>query len=339
MSWTDLQYWLEYQHGIFQITDCPKQMMIDFDVSQLPMRISEVERDTGLAKETLRVWERRYDFPQPERDEQGERLYPHTQVEQLRIIRRLMDHGFRPGKIVGKNLGQLQEMLDSISNQIVPVEQASRSVGLLKLLRLHRSLELRQALNRILALDGLKRFITETIAPLNRAVGDAWLRGDLTIPEEHLYTQQVQNVLRHAIQSQPCMDDRPNVLLATFPDEAHLLGILMVEALCLAEGAHCVSLGTQLPISDIAKYAQEGQFDVVALSFSGAYPAREAVRDLVHFRERLDPAIEVWAGGQALRNKQRRLTGVRVASELDVIPALIKSWRCVRESATNRSVA
>ena len=93
--------------------------MLDFDVSQLPMRISEVERDTGLAKETLRVWERRYDFPQPERDEQGERLYPHTQVEQLRIIRRLMDHGFRPGKIVGKNLGQLQEMLDSISNQIV----------------------------------------------------------------------------------------------------------------------------------------------------------------------------------------------------------------------------
>ena len=71
-------------------------MMLDFEDSQLPMRIAEVERDTGLAKETLRVWERRYQFPRPERDELGERLYPFTQVEQLRVIRRLIDHGFRP---------------------------------------------------------------------------------------------------------------------------------------------------------------------------------------------------------------------------------------------------
>lgn len=324
---------------MFQSTDCPKQMMINFDDSHLPLRISEVERDTGLAKETLRVWERRYHFPQPERDEQGERLYPYTQVEQLRIIQRLIDHGFRPGKVVGKNLGQLQELLDSISNEVVSVEQATRCSSLLKLLRLHRSMELRQALNRILALEGLKRFVIETIAPLNTAVGDAWLRGDLTIPEEHLYTEQVQNVLRHAIQSQPSLDDRPNVLLTTFPDEAHLLGILMVEALCLAEGAHCVSLGVQLPIPDIAKYAQEGQFDVVALSFSGAYPSREAVRDLLQFRERLDPGIELWAGGHALSNKQRRLPGIRVASELHSIPSLVQSWRAVRESASARSVA
>ena len=42
--------------------------------------ISDVERDTGLAKETLRVWERRYDFPQPLRDPFGERVYSAEQV-------------------------------------------------------------------------------------------------------------------------------------------------------------------------------------------------------------------------------------------------------------------
>jgi hypothetical protein len=29
------------------------------------MHIAEVERDTGIGKDTLRVWERRYQFPQP----------------------------------------------------------------------------------------------------------------------------------------------------------------------------------------------------------------------------------------------------------------------------------
>ena len=37
--------------------------------------IAAVERDTGLSKDTLRVWERRYNFPQPGRDAHGERLF------------------------------------------------------------------------------------------------------------------------------------------------------------------------------------------------------------------------------------------------------------------------
>ena len=38
------------------------------------MNIAAVERDTGIGKDTLRVWERRYGFPQPQRDANGERL-------------------------------------------------------------------------------------------------------------------------------------------------------------------------------------------------------------------------------------------------------------------------
>ena len=34
--------------------------------------IAAVERDTGLSKDTLRVWGRRYGFPTPTRDTTGE---------------------------------------------------------------------------------------------------------------------------------------------------------------------------------------------------------------------------------------------------------------------------
>ena len=71
--------------------------------------IAAVERDTGLSKDTLRVWERRYGFPCPERDGAGDRLYPPEQVARLHTIRRLMDAGHRPGRIVA-----LQRFLDHI---------------------------------------------------------------------------------------------------------------------------------------------------------------------------------------------------------------------------------
>ena len=50
------------------------------------LSIAAVERETGLSKDTLRVWERRYGFPTPGRDPFGERIYPIDQVERLRVV-------------------------------------------------------------------------------------------------------------------------------------------------------------------------------------------------------------------------------------------------------------
>ena len=45
--------------------------------------ISVVERETGIPKDLLRMWERRYGFPEPARDAQGDRVYPREQVDKL----------------------------------------------------------------------------------------------------------------------------------------------------------------------------------------------------------------------------------------------------------------
>ena len=66
----------------------------------LILNISAVERETGLSKDVLRMWERRYGFPKPGRDDNGERQYTPADVGKLRAMKRLMDVGVRPGKIV-----------------------------------------------------------------------------------------------------------------------------------------------------------------------------------------------------------------------------------------------
>src|SRR5450830_1421817 len=60
--------------------------------------ISEVERDVGIAKETLRVWERRYGFPAPQRDPNGERVYPPEQVHSWLRVRRLTNRATAPAR-------------------------------------------------------------------------------------------------------------------------------------------------------------------------------------------------------------------------------------------------
>lgn len=290
--------------------------------------IAAIERDTGFSKDTLRVWERRYGFPAPRREAGGERAYPPEQLEKLRLMRRLIDQGKRPSKIVGLSTDELLALLESLrSASAAQPADTGREQALVELVRLHRGYELYTTLHQLLLRQGLQRFVADTIAPLNEAVGQAWLRGELQVTDEHLYTEQVQTLLRGAIGaiSQPA--ERPRILLTTLPEEMHALGLLMVEATLVPEGASCISLGTQTPLDDIRSAAGSGDFDIVGLSFSAAYPARQAVRDTLALRAALPADTSLWVGGAALQGKERRLTGVRVIKDLDDTLRAVRQWR------------
>ncbi len=286
--------------------------------------IAAVERDTGLAKDTLRVWERRYGFPQPHRDEFGERIYPLEQVEHLRLIKRLMDQGQRPGALLRMPMAALCEQTSRAS---VPGVADLAVEWIMPLLKARDVDLLRAELSQRLVRDGLERFVTETVPALNRRIGDGWMTGEIEIYEEHLYTELMQNQLRSSIYALSNRGKRPHVLLTTVKDEEHLLGLLMAEALLAANGAWCLSLGAQTPTADIVGAASCVNIDIVALSFSGAYPWRKACNTLVELRAALPGNVELWAGGAALVGRERMLPNIVVLETLSHIGTALADWR------------
>src|SRR6476646_9307924 len=101
--------------------------------------IAAVERDVGLSKDVLRVWERRYGFPAPNRDPNGERVYPVGQVLRLRLIKRLMDKGLRPGRLMAASVEELEALaVGSHTTRTPDAEAASGELDkLLVLIREH----------------------------------------------------------------------------------------------------------------------------------------------------------------------------------------------------------
>ena len=320
---------------------------VRFDVNDLPppftpitLSIAAVERDTGLSKDTLRVWERRYGFPVPARDAAGEREYPLPQVEKLRAIKRLMDAGHRPGRIVPLPMSQLQ----LLTEQTLAQPQRGAAVALdsddlrahLALIGRHDMVSLRGSLALLVAQVGVSRFVHEVVAPLNVAVGDAWLRGDLQVFEEHLYTETVQSVLRQVIGNLPPAPAvaRPRVLLTTFPGEPHALGLLMAQAVLALQGCHSISLGTQTPIWDIVLASTGLSIDIVALSFTACLNPNQVVDGLAEMRSKLPGAVDVWAGGSAPVLHRRRVPGVQPMDTLQAAASALQAWRQARSPAT-----
>jgi DNA-binding transcriptional MerR regulator/methylmalonyl-CoA mutase cobalamin-binding subunit len=322
--------------------------------------IAAVERDTGLSKDTLRVWERRYGFPLPQRDGAGDRVYPPDQVQRLRLLKRLLDGGHRPGHVVPASVQALQALLQDKDGSrpggraglavqakrnglnkvgggaaalVAQSDQCAERDLCLQLLRSHRVDELRLHLVQALMRQGLSDFVQQWVAPLTRLVGEQWMRGELEVFEEHIYTECVQQILRQAVQSVPAQggSGRPRVLLTTLPGEPHGLGLLMVESLLAVDACQCLSLGVQTPADELPRAAAAHGSDIVALSFSGLMSASMVRRGLADLRAALPASIELWAGGSALLLKHPlKLSGIQVITELAALPAAVARWRAAQ---------
>ncbi len=291
--------------------------------------ISAVERETGLSKDVLRMWERRYGFPKPDRDDNSERQYTLDDVGKLRAIKRLMDVGLRPGKIIGLTQDELNAMADARApargEQVTPALESD----VLSMLKIHDATTLQHTLANLMMRQGLQRFVLETIAPLNRAVGDAWMRGELQVFEEHLYTEQLQAALRTAINAFPRQNGVPRVLLTTFPSEHHSLGLLMAEAMMVPEAVQCISLGPQTPLEDIRRAAIAHNVHIVALSFSAAFPLRQATEGLASLRRQLPAQVTIWAGGEMTRRVRKTMPGTVLIPDLASVTSALRSWRAL----------
>jgi len=303
-------------------------------ISAITLSISAVERDTGLSKDTLRVWERRYGFPTPDRDAAGERAYAFDQVEKLRVIKRLLDAGHRPGRVVPLPFAELQQIAQTTLEH-PPAGAAERlpmppDLGrCLALIRSHDVRGLKRELTRALSRLGLAGFVSEVVGPLSGAIGEAWMRGQLEVHEEHSTSEVIQVVLRQALASLPEAppDSRPNVLLTTFPGEPHGQGLLMAEAHFALEGCHCVSLGVQTPLWDIVLAATAYRIDIVALAFTGCMGPNQVIDGLGELRLKLPRGVWLWAGGTAPVLHRRRVDGVQAMASLRDIPAGLARWR------------
>lgn len=313
------------------------QSFVQDKTSEISFTIAAVERDVGLSKDVLRVWERRYGFPLPQRDARGERVYPADQVHRLRLIKRLMDQGHRPGRLLAATPRELELALSS-SRRSSPAGAGPDSPGhlaeLVELVRSHAVAAYLQALQQRLARQGLRQFVLDTVAPLAPLIGEAWEQGQLQVFEEHLFTELTARTLRQAIAVVPG-GGAPRVMLTTLPNEPHGLGLLMVEALLVLEGAQCMSLGTQTPIVDIGNASRAYEVDVIALSFSAAFPQRQAPALLQQLRATLPAPVELWAGGAgaaALRASE----GIVALPRLDDAVAALQRWREERPAAGRR---
>jgi MerR family transcriptional regulator, light-induced transcriptional regulator len=282
--------------------------------------ISDVSRITGIPKDLLRMWERRYDYPKPERDINGDRVYSDDQLNKLILIRQLVDQGCRPGKLMGLEQTELAVLLKSPHAEL----DFDR---LIELLRAGNAPELHDWLTQQIQSLGLRAFIHQLMVPANRIVGEAWKSGELAVYEEHLYTEMVTGLVRQSLAEIPGGHKAPRIMLTTLPGEQHSLGLLMVEALLRLGGAEVIPFGTEMPFRDIIDAALTHNVDVIGLSFSSNFKLDDAIVMLSGLRQMVEKETSIWVGGSAFQADTQLPEGIALLEDLFALERTMATWK------------
>src|SRR5438445_9777749 len=190
------------------------------------LHIREVVRITGLRREQLYMWQRRYGFPDPSRDGFGDRVYPPDQVARLKLIKQLLSEGWRAGAVVPLAESALQSMLGIAVEDPAPLPGEIETA--VKLLAEHRVGELQNHLSKLLVGQGLRKFLEQTLIPLNDEVHEHVVRGDLQNFQELRFADLAQRLLRDVTRLVRPTREARQILVATPPNDPNQLGLAIL---------------------------------------------------------------------------------------------------------------
>ncbi len=247
----------------------------DMSQDEAIYNIGVVARMTDIPAATLRVWERRYGFPDTARTEGGHRLYSDSDVQRLRWVKERIDAGMQTRQAVkalktleGQEAGPDFLRASSDSPQLStwrPEIEVGGGDSYIELLEnrlvsalLNRDLPYADdVLRESLGLYAPEDVMLHLIRPALERIGEGWVRGNISIGVEHYATSYLRQRLVHWLRSGPPLFQVPPVVLACAPGEYHEGGLMIFGALLRRRRWPLAYLGQSIPLPELAKFVDE----------------------------------------------------------------------------------
>jgi MerR family transcriptional regulator, light-induced transcriptional regulator len=265
--------------------------------SALGFRIKTVAEMTGVPRNTLLAWERRYGLVSPERQANGYREYSERDVVLLQELKRLVDAGYRVSEAVSL-LGERRSETSPLGHTLADEEAID---ALFDALTTFDGPAAAQIAGRLRGTPFAAQ-IQEVYFPLLRRVGDGWAAGQISVVQEHFVSGFCRaRLMEMLLQLQLDAAGRgPLAAFACFEDEDHELGLLGVAISFALRGHLVVWLGARCPLADLVGFVVAEQPVTVCVAVQRT-PSPEAVVAYARgLREAMPPTGRLLMGGAGI---------------------------------------
>lgn len=239
--------------------------------------LSAVLKETGMKADILRAWERRYNFPVPQRTPGGHRLYSEYDIATLKWLRARQAEGLSISRAVELWHSLLAEggnpLVESAHSPAVSEQRRVLETQMddLRSRWLEACLafngEWAEAiLNQAFSLYPVEMVCSQLLQKGLQLLGRDWSLGKTTVQQEHFATALAQSRLASLISATPAPTRIQTVLLACPPGEWHAFPLLLLNLYLRRQGLPVVYLGANVPLEQMAQTAASIQPRLVVMS-------------------------------------------------------------------------
>ncbi len=204
---------------------------------------------TGVKAHTLRKWESRYSFLEPERTDTNIRYYSDSQLKKLLNISVLTRHGYRISKI---DKMSDEEIFNTITNNLPDSNKDDEvSALIISMLDLDEVL-FDSILKTQIIKKGLLATTVELIYPFLNQVGVLWGFDKVMPAQEHFVSNLIKKKIFSAIDLLPYPKKGASSIVMFLPEnEYHEIGLLLAYYIARELGWKVYYLGQNVPIQNI----------------------------------------------------------------------------------------
>ena len=240
-----------------------------------------VLKETGLAADTLRAWERRYGLPIPQRTAGGHRLYSQRDIETIKwLINRQAE-----GLSISRAVDMYNDLLtsgsdplgDSVQQALSPTPASlsqyqspettldSSRERWVKACTDFNEANAEQTLNQAFSIFPVEAVCVEVLQKGLSEIGRLWYENRASVQQEHFASALAMRRLDALLSATPAPTRNATILVGCAPDEWHVFTPLLLCLLLRRRGSNVIFLGANVPTTRFADTIKKVKADLVVL--------------------------------------------------------------------------
>jgi MerR family transcriptional regulator, light-induced transcriptional regulator len=230
-------------------------------------KIHRVAKLTGLSKDVIRVWERRFGLLKPTRGANRYRNYSDEDVALLRFLKEQLDAGGSIGELAKLGREELLGRARASAPRVSFVDNA---------------------------FSRLLRELLSTLNPFNRVTFEKRLNGAVAVVP---FEEALHGILLPLQNQLPVAEFGAKVVVACPPGEEHDIAALTVAYRCRVRGCRVYYLGANVPIASLTNLCGKVEPDLTIISFPLALSDDQATELVQALADEVSPVSNLAVGG------------------------------------------
>ena len=239
-----------------------------------------VLRETGLAADTLRAWERRYGLPMPQRTAGGHRLYSQRDIETIKWLMKRQEEGLSISRAVDLWNEQLHSGNDPLADHDQPLPVPATAIPLqfqvettldsiredwIRACMEFSEMTAEQILSQAFSMFPVESVCLEVLQRGLSEIGTRWYTNQASVQQEHFASALAMRRLDALLSASPAPTRKQTVVVGCPAGEWHSFTPLLLSLLLRRRGLKVIYLGANVPVEQFANTVQNLNANLVIL--------------------------------------------------------------------------